>query len=84
MDLFGEPFALLDQAQYLQAALVIGRAELGQALAAGGAIDQADPEALLQGAQVIAHHGGRQAALAGGGGHAAGLDHAHVNRHRQE
>jgi hypothetical protein len=46
-------------------------------------LQQAHAEALLQGAQVIAHHGRGHLTLLGGGGHAAGFP-PYVNAHRLE
>jgi hypothetical protein len=70
-----------DQPDDFQAALIVGRAELGQALAPRRPVDQAHAEALLQRAKVIAHHGGGHLAGLGRRRQAAGFHDFHVNGH---
>ncbi|MNV55525.1 hypothetical protein D3C71_1477590 [compost metagenome] len=79
--LLGQSLGIGHQPQHFQAALVIRGAELGQPLAPRRAVEQAHTQPLLQGLEVIADHGRGHFTLQGGGGHAAGLHHFHVDGH---
>ncbi|MNF96643.1 hypothetical protein D3C84_794390 [compost metagenome] len=79
--LLGQAFRVCHQPQHFEAALVIRGAEFGQPLAPGGAVEQAHTQALLEGLEVIADHGGGHFALRSGAGHAAGFHHFDVHGH---
>src|SRR3989304_3007788 len=55
------PLGLLELLQNLRALLVIPRAGFGQAKAAGGALQQAHPQAALEAIDVLGDRGSRQA-----------------------
>ena len=74
-----EILRLLDQAQDVDDALEVAFAGLGQRQLAGGALEQARPEPLLEQADALGHDGGRQAHLAAGGRHVAGAGDACEN-----
>ena len=80
--LFGEAFGIGQQAQHFEAALVVDAAELGQSLAAGGALQQLHTKPLLQRSQMIAYHRRRHIALQRGRRHAPRFDDFDVDVHR--
>ena len=67
--------------QDLQAGLVVGGALLGRLHLAGGPVEQAHAQMVLELLQPVADHGGRQAQVPAGGGQAAELDHAGEHLH---
>ena len=64
--------------------LAVAQADLGQGQAAGGAVDEAHPQPLLQCGDVLADGGLGQAQRVGGGGEAAQLGHLREHRHACE
>lgn len=84
LGLLGQALGIGHQPEHFQAALVVGRAELGQALAPRRTVDQAHAETLLQCTKMIAHHGGGHFAYLGRRRQASGFYHLHVNGHRLE
>jgi hypothetical protein len=71
----GDPgLGLLDRAEDRDDPLIEALAGLGQRELAGGALEQADAEPILQAADALGDDGRREAELAGGGGHALGRD----------
>jgi hypothetical protein len=72
---------VLDVRKYLKAALVVSLPDLGQADTARAAIEQAHPQAFLEGPHVRRHHAGRYVEFACCGGKPADVDDFHKSRH---
>jgi hypothetical protein len=79
-----EGLGVVDVAEDAQAALVVALAGLGDRHPARRAGDQRRADVVLEGGELPADGGGREVALAAGGGEAAGLDHADEGGHPGE
>ena len=67
---------LLDRLEHALGGVVVGAADLGRGEPAGGAVEEADPEALLELLDAVRGDGGRQPVVAAAGGDRAELDGA--------
>ncbi|GCC47396.1 hypothetical protein chiPu_0031598, partial [Chiloscyllium punctatum] len=70
----GDVVGLLDVGEDMDAAVVIGLADLGEADLARGAVEQSGTEAIFQRLHVVAHHCRGHVELAAGRGEAAGIN----------
>ena len=67
----GDVVGLLDVGEDLDAAVVVGPADLGEADLSRGAVEQPRAEPVFQRLDMVAHHGRRHVEPAAGGGEAA-------------